>query len=80
MKAALVEQFGIENLEVAEAVDPTADLVEVRIATEVATVNPADGAVARGAAGATDDAQLHRRNSPGATIAGESGLLESRGC
>ena len=49
MKAVLVEQFGVEHLKVAEAPDPAPGQGEVLVATEAATVNPADAAVVTGA-------------------------------
>jgi NADPH:quinone reductase len=50
MKAVQVEKYGVENLRVAEISDPTPGRGEVLIATEAATINPADAAVVSGAA------------------------------
>ncbi|HTX01329.1 MAG TPA: NADP-dependent oxidoreductase [Acidimicrobiales bacterium] len=50
MKAVQVERFGVENLLVAEVADPKPGRGEVLVATEAATVNPADAAVVTGAA------------------------------
>ena len=52
MRAVRVEQFGIDNLQVRELPDPAPGTGEVLIATEAATVNPADAAVVTGAAAA----------------------------
>jgi NADPH:quinone reductase len=50
MKAVQVREFGIEHVTVVEAADPSPGQGEVLIATEAATVNPADAAVVTGAA------------------------------
>jgi len=52
MKAVQVAEFGIEHVTVAEAADPDPGQGEVLIATEAATINPADFAVATGAVAA----------------------------
>ena len=80
MKAVLVEHFGVENLEAAEAADPIRGQTGVFIATEAANVNPAEAAVPNGAAGATNNFQPRRSNSPHATIACRSGIFAGRGC
>jgi NADPH:quinone reductase len=48
MKTVQVGEFGIERVKVAEAADPSPGQGEVLIATEAATINPADFAVATG--------------------------------
>jgi NADPH:quinone reductase len=50
MRAVRVESFGIDNLKVRHLPDPVPGAGEVLIATEAATINPADAAVATGAA------------------------------
>jgi NADPH:quinone reductase len=50
VRAVRVEEFGIDKVEVRELPDPTPGIGEVLVATEAATVNPADAAVASGAA------------------------------
>jgi NADPH:quinone reductase len=50
MRAVRVEQFGVDKVEVRELPDPVPGAGEVLIATEAATINPADAAVAKGAA------------------------------
>jgi NADPH:quinone reductase len=52
MKAVQVPAFGVEHVTVAEVADPSPGRGEVLIATEAATINPADFAVATGAAAA----------------------------
>jgi len=52
MKAVQVREFGIEHVTVAEVADPSPGQGEVLIATEAATVNPADFAVVTGAVAA----------------------------
>jgi NADPH:quinone reductase len=49
MKAVQVGEFGVEHLEAVEVADPRPGRGEVLIATEAATINPADFAVATGA-------------------------------
>jgi NADPH:quinone reductase len=49
MRAVQVGQFGVEHLRVAELADPAPGQGEVLIATEAATINPADFAVVSGA-------------------------------
>lgn len=50
MRAVRVEQFGIDKLEVKDLPDPAPGAGEVLVATEAATINPADAAVVTGAA------------------------------
>lgn len=50
MRAVRFTEFGIDNLAVEELEDPVAAQGEVLIATEAATINPADFAVVSGAA------------------------------
>jgi NADPH:quinone reductase len=50
MHAVRVERFGLDKVQVRELPDPTPGMGEVLIATQAATVNPADAAVASGAA------------------------------
>jgi NADPH:quinone reductase len=52
MKAVQVGEFGIEQVKVREVADPSPGQGEVLIATEAATINPADFAVATGAVAA----------------------------
>lgn len=52
MKAVRAGEFGVEHLKVAEVADPSPGQGEVLIATEAATINPADFAVVSGAAAA----------------------------
>jgi hypothetical protein len=42
MKTVQVGEFGVEHVKVAEAADPSPGQGEVLIATEAATINPAD--------------------------------------
>jgi NADPH:quinone reductase len=49
MKAVLVGEPGVEHVSVAEVADPSPGQGEVLIATEAATINPADFAVVSGA-------------------------------
>jgi NADPH:quinone reductase len=49
MKAVQVAEFGVDHVTVAEAADPDPGQGEVLVATEAATINPADFAVATGA-------------------------------
>jgi NADPH:quinone reductase len=49
MLSVQVEQFGVENLKVAELPDPIPGQGEVLISTEAATINPADAAAVTGA-------------------------------
>jgi NADPH:quinone reductase len=48
MRAVRVEQFGIDKLEICDLPDPRPGSGEVLVATEAATVNPADAAVVTG--------------------------------
>ncbi|HTU08008.1 MAG TPA: NADP-dependent oxidoreductase [Trebonia sp.] len=48
MKAVQVREFGLEHVTVAEVADPSPGQGEVLIATEAATINPADFAVVTG--------------------------------
>src|SRR5580692_3135032 len=50
MRAVRVEQFGIDKVHVRDLPDPVPGTGEVPVATEAATNNPADAAVASGAA------------------------------
>jgi NADPH:quinone reductase-like Zn-dependent oxidoreductase len=50
VKAVLVGESGVEHVKVARAADPSPGQGEVLIATEAATINPADFAVVSGAA------------------------------
>jgi NADPH:quinone reductase len=50
VRAVRVEQFGIDNLQIRELPHPVPGAGEVLIATEAATVNPADAAVVSAAA------------------------------
>jgi NADPH:quinone reductase len=50
MRAVRVEQFDLDNLQVRDLPDPAPGMGEVLVATQAATVNPADAAVASGAA------------------------------
>lgn len=59
MRAVRFTEFGIGNLEVAEITGPAPAAGEVLIATEAATINPADAAIVTGAAA--------HRFPPGAT-------------
>jgi len=52
MKAVQVGEFGVDQLNVLEVADPRPGHGEVLIATEAATINPADFAVTTGAAAA----------------------------
>jgi NADPH:quinone reductase len=52
MKTVQVGEFGVGHVKVAEAADPSPGQGEVLIATEAATINPADFAVATGAVAA----------------------------
>ena len=50
MRAVRIEQLGIDKVQVRELPDPVPVVREVLVATEAATINPADAAVASGAA------------------------------
>jgi NADPH:quinone reductase-like Zn-dependent oxidoreductase len=50
LQAVQVERFGVENLKVQEVADPVRGPGEVLIATEAATINPADLAIVTGTA------------------------------
>ena len=50
MRAVRVEKFGLDQVQVQDLPDPVPGMGEVLIATEAATINPADAAVASGAA------------------------------
>jgi NADPH:quinone reductase len=50
MRAVRVEEFGVDTLKVRDLPDPIPGASEVLIATEAATINPADSAVVTGAA------------------------------
>jgi NADPH:quinone reductase-like Zn-dependent oxidoreductase len=52
MKALQLREFGVEHMQVATVADPSPGQGEVLIATEAATVNPADFALASGAVAA----------------------------
>ena len=52
MKTVQVGEFGVDHLKVAEVADPSPGQGEVLIATEAATINPADFAVVSGDAAA----------------------------
>ena len=52
MKVVQVGEFGVEHVTVAEVADPSPGQGEVLIATEAATINPADFAVVTGAVAA----------------------------
>jgi NADPH:quinone reductase len=50
MRAVRVEQFGLDQVQVQDLPDPVPGMGEVLIGTDAATINPADAAVASGAA------------------------------
>jgi NADPH:quinone reductase len=50
MRAVRVEEFGLDKVQVRDLPDPVPGMGEVLVATEAATINPADAAVASGAA------------------------------
>jgi NADPH2:quinone reductase len=50
LQAVQVKRFGVENLKVQEVADPVPGPGEVLIATEAATINPADLAIVTGTA------------------------------
>jgi NADPH:quinone reductase len=50
LQAVQVERFGVENLKVQEVADPVPGPGEALIATEAATINPADLAIVTGTA------------------------------
>ena len=52
MRAVQIREFGAEHVEVRDAPDPSPGQGEVLVATEAATINPADFAVATGAVAA----------------------------
>jgi NADPH:quinone reductase len=52
MKAVQVREFGADHVQVSEVADPRPGQGEVLVATEAATINPADFAVASGAVAA----------------------------
>jgi NADPH:quinone reductase len=56
MRAVQVPRFGIEHLRVDELPDPDPASGEVLIATEAATVNPADLGIVTGAAASSQAA------------------------
>jgi len=62
LQAVQVERFGVENLKVQEVADPVPGPGEVLIATEAATINPADLAIVTGTA-ASSPARRARRGA-----------------
>jgi NADPH:quinone reductase-like Zn-dependent oxidoreductase len=52
MRNVSITEFGVDNVEVGDAPDPIPSVGEVLIATEAATINPADAMVVSGAAAA----------------------------
>lgn len=70
MLAVRLGRFGIANIEVAEAADPTPAAGEVLIAAEAATINPVDAAVASGAMAAVLSPLITAPYTPGWDVAG----------
>jgi NADPH:quinone reductase len=87
MRAVRLAEFGVENMQVDEVADPLAAAGEVLIATEAATINPADQGMASGAMASFLPPSITPPYTPGWDLAGrvvalgdgvESSLLGSR--
>lgn len=72
MRAVRVEQFGIDNLKVMDLPDPVPGVGEVLVATEAATINPADATVVTGAAAPRFPPERSARTSPAGTWSARS--------
>ena len=70
MRAVRLATFGIENIRVDEVTDPIPAAGEVLIATEAATINPADAAVVSGALAAAIPPSIRAPYTPGWDLAG----------
>ena len=70
MRAVRLADFGIKNIRVDEVADPTPSAGEVLIATEAATINPADAVVVSGAAAAGFPPGISAPYTPGWDLAG----------
>jgi NADPH:quinone reductase len=70
MRAVQVPQFGLAHLRAAEVPDPVAGPGEVLVATEAATINPADLGIVTGAAAGRFPASAVAPYTPGWDLAG----------
>jgi len=70
MRAVRLAEFGVENIRVDEVADPLPAAGEVLIATEAATINPADAAVVSGAAAAGFPPSIRAPYTPGWDLTG----------
>ena len=71
MQAVQVERFGVENLKVQEVADPVPGPGEVLIATEAATINPADLVIVTGALASRFPPEAVAPYIPGWDLAGQ---------
>jgi NADPH:quinone reductase len=71
LQAVQVECFGVENLQVQEVADPVPGPGEVLIATEAATINPADLAIVTGTAASRFPPEAVAPNIPGWDLVGQ---------
>lgn len=70
MRAVRLAEFGVENMQVEEIADPLPSTGEVLIATEAATVNPADQGMVSGAMASFLPASITAPYTPGWDLAG----------
>jgi NADPH2:quinone reductase len=70
MRAVQLAEFGVQNITVGELTDPAPAAGEVLIATEAATINPADAAVVGGAAAPGFPPGFQPPYTPGWDLAG----------
>jgi NADPH2:quinone reductase len=70
MRAVLVPDFGVQNLQVRDCPDPVPAAGEVLVATEAATINPADVSVVTGRAASRIPPGAARPYTPGWDLAG----------
>jgi NADPH:quinone reductase len=71
MRAVRVEQLGVDKLEVRDLPDPRPGSGEVLVATEAATINPADAAIATGSASSRLPQGATGPYTPGWDLVGE---------
>lgn len=71
MRAVLVPDFGVQNLQVGDCPDPVPAVGEVLISTEAATINPADVSVVTGRAASRIPPGAAQPYTPGWDLAGE---------
>ena len=70
MRAVRLANFGVENIQVEEVADPIADAGEVLVATEAATINPADFAMVTGGMASFLPPSIPPPYTPGWDLAG----------